>query len=191
MSTFVYNLEEYATREILNGKEFWMSPKASTEHNRISNNISRIFNNYLWGKKCEMFDNVEVFLTKKDTVVPDVIVVCNPEIIKHKGIYGTPELIVEILSPSTTKHDTGYKKDLYERCGVAEYWIVDPANLTISVYLLKEDRYYLDNVYVKHDEDWIARTTQENRDAIIYEFKTTIFDDLIIKVEDVFHNVKF
>ena len=79
----------------------------------------------------------DVHLSENDCVIPDVMIVCNSDIIKDNAIYGAPDLIVEVLSPGTEKRDRGYKKDLYERCGVREYWIVDPVSLTVEVYLLK------------------------------------------------------
>lgn len=66
------------------------------------------------------------------------MVVCNKDIIKKDGVHGVPDLIVEVISPSTAKKDKGYKKDLYETCGVKEYWLVDTDNRSIEVYLLKK-----------------------------------------------------
>ena len=59
------------------------------------------------------------------------------------GVTGAPDLIIEILSPSAAKYDRGDKKDLYERFGVKEYWIADPKNQSIEIYILTNDRYKL------------------------------------------------
>ena len=179
--------------ETHDGKIVFMAPSASPDHGFVVINVASIFKNFLKGKPCWVLgDNSDVHLSDKDIFRPDVSVICNKDILKKgKGIYGAPDLVVEILSPRTMKYDRNYKKNVYEKAGVKEFWIIDPSNRAVEVYLLKDGKYELDNVYVKHDEGWIARTTQENRDAIIYEFKTSIFDDLIIKVEDVFENISF
>ena len=91
------------------------------------------------GKTCKAFnDGPDVYLTEEDRVIPDAMIICNKDIIKPNGIHGTPDLIAEVLSPSTAKKDRGYKKDLYERSGVKEYWIVAPTMRSIEAYLLTD-----------------------------------------------------
>jgi Uma2 family endonuclease len=177
--------------EMLDGKIYFMA-RPSANHNSIVGNISRIFGNYLRGKKCRMFlDGMDVKFNKKDTTVPDVMIVSNKDIIKKNGIHGAPDLIVEVLSPSTAEHDIGYKKDLYEKYGVKEYWIVSQAERSIQVYLLKDGGYELDRLYQIYDEEYVLEVMdEEERNAIIKEFKTSLYDDLIISVEEVFENVE-
>lgn len=178
--------EEYK-EEVLNGEIILMSPCPSANHNRIVGNIYRIFSNFLDGKPCETFvDGMDVYLSDKDTVIPDVMVICNPDIIKSTGIYGIPDLIVEILSPSTAKRDKGYKKDLYEKSGVQEYWIVDPLNKAIEVYLLNDGKYRLDNIYSILPDYEIERMKPEEIANIQTEFKCSLYDDLVISIEKVF-----
>ncbi len=75
-----------------------------------------------------------------DTVVqPDVLVVCDPKKIRLRGIWGAPELVVEILSPWTSRKDQREKFDLYQRIGVKEYWVVDPNGCWLQQYLLGSD----------------------------------------------------
>ena len=125
--------------EKLNGQIILMSPRPSVNHNQLIGNIYHIFRSYLKGKACKAFtDGVDVFLTDKDNVIPDAMIVCNKDIIKPDGIHGAPDLVVEVLSPSTAKNDRGYKKDLYEAAGVKEYWIVDPTMRSIEAYLLSD-----------------------------------------------------
>ena len=105
--------QEEIRDEMLNGKVVLMFPRATVNHNRALLNIARIFVNRLDGKPCEDFsDGTDVYLTEKDRVIPDVMIICKKEIIKRKGIFGVPDLIVEVLSPGTEKRDRGYKKDL-------------------------------------------------------------------------------
>lgn len=69
------------------------------------------------------------------------MIACNRDIIKNNGVYGAPNLIVEVLPPSTATNDKGYKKDLYGKFCVGEYWIVDILSRSINVYLLKDETY--------------------------------------------------
>lgn len=140
--------QEEPWEEKLNGQIILMSPRPSVNHNRVAGNIYHIFRNYLEGKTCKAFtDGVDVFLTEKDNVIPDAMIVCNKDIIKPDGIHGAPDLVAEVLSPSTAKNDRGYKKDLYGAAGVKEYWIIDPAMQSIEAYLLSDGRYVLDGFY--------------------------------------------
>lgn len=173
--------------EMLNGQIMAMSPRPSVNHNRIINNLLLIFGNYLRGKQCEAFsDGVDVYLTNLDRVIPDMMVVCNPSIIKRDGIHGAPDLIVEILSFSTSKNDKGYKKKLYEQCGVKEYWIVDPRAKTIEVFSLEDSQYIITGIYSHIPDEEIAEMSEEEKAEIEHEFKSSLFDDLTISVEQVF-----
>jgi Uma2 family endonuclease len=94
-----------------------------------------------------------------------------------------------VLSPSTKKNDLGYKKDLYERCGVLDYWVVSPKDRTIEVYLLSNGRYTLDNVYISYPEHELEMMTDEEKSKIETEFKTSVIDDLVISVDEVFEDM--
>ena len=131
--------QDEVREELINGKPVSMSPRPSINHNRIASNIFRIFANYLNKRKCEPFaDGTDLYLTESDRFVPDFMVVCDPDKVKSDGVHGTPDLIVEVLSPGTAKNDRGYKKDVYTRCGVREYWIVDPMKQTVLVYDMEQ-----------------------------------------------------
>jgi len=166
-------------------------PSPVPNHASAAMNIGRILSNYLRGKACRVWQgNVDVVLSENDTFIPDVVVVCNPKIVYDGAINGAPDLVVEILSPSTSKRDRGVKKDAYERYGVKEYWIVSVAEKSIEVYLLDNGRYFLDNTYSVYPDYELARMTDDERAQVQMEFKTSIFDDLIISVEEVFEKVE-
>ncbi len=110
--------------------------------------------------------------------MPDVMVVCDREKIKPDGVYGAPDLVVEILSPSTAKNDKGHKKDVYESSGVPEYWIVNPVDKSIEVYLLKDAKYTLHEVYAVRPDWELANVTDEERTAVASEFRCHLYDDL-------------
>ena len=143
--------EAYDAYELINGQEYMMA-RPSFSHMRIEGNIFGAFDRYLRGKKCKAFFEPNVRLSDKDQFIPDVVIVCNPEILNDPWIEGTPDLVVEILSPSTAKNDKFIKKAVYAKHGVKEYWIVDPRGKSIEVYHLKETGYELDNVYFLYSE---------------------------------------
>lgn len=180
--------QEKPWEEKLNGQIILMSPRPSVNHNRVAGNIYHVFRNYLKGKTCEAFgDGVDVFITEEDNVIPDAMIICNNDIIKPDGIHGAPDLIVEVLSPSTAKNDRGYKKDLYERAGVKEYWIVDPAVRTIEAYLLSAEKYVLDGYYGIFPD--ILGITEQERMESKKEISVSLYDDFSISLEEIFYNL--
>ncbi|MCU0403249.1 MAG: Uma2 family endonuclease [Chitinophagaceae bacterium] len=81
----------------------------------------------------------DVYFYRQKTFQPDIIFIGNEQLhlIDKDGFYGAPELVIEVLSPSTAKYDLEDKKDIYERYGVKEYWIVDPADKNTVGYTLE------------------------------------------------------
>ena len=172
--------------ELINGKVVAMSPAASN-HNRIAGDIYGIFWSYLRGKKCEPFgDGEAVYLTEVDHFIPDFMVVCDPDKIKSNGVHGAPDLVVEVLSPGTTKNDRGRKMDVYGQCGVREYWIVIPNEKTVEQYIQDNGRLVLHDVYFIPPD----YTPEKELAEIAKEFQCSLFDDLTIRLEDIFERVK-
>ena len=95
----------------------------------------------------------DVVLTDTDTVQPDVLFISNERehIITEANIQGAPDLVVEILSPSTARQDWREKRDLYAKHGVSEYWVVDTANRVIFVMLLKDGVLEIEETYASGD----------------------------------------
>lgn len=180
--------QEEIRDEMLNGKVILMSPRPAVNHNRVIGNIFFAFMGYLRGKTCEPFaDGTDVYLTEKDRVIPDVMIICKKETIKRKGVFGVPDLIVEVLSPGTEKRDRGYKKDLYEKSGVREYWLVEPETQTVEVYLLKDKKFMLDDVYrIFPDYVELSADEQEHYQS---EVPVSLYDDFSIPLEDIFRNL--
>lgn len=112
-------------QELINGEIVMMSLRPSWNHNRVAFNIAHIFEKYLYGKKCTpIADGMDLYLTEENQFIPDFMVVCDPDKIKPDGVHGAPDLVVEVLSPSTMRNDKTSKKDAYARCGVGEYWLL-------------------------------------------------------------------
>ena len=130
--------------EIINGELFMMATPSS-RHQEISGELFRQLANFLEGKPCKVYPapfGVRLFEQDGDrpedvdTVVePDISVICDRDKVDARGCKGAPDLIVEILSPSTRRHDRLVNLDLYQRAGVREYWIVDPENRSVLVFL--------------------------------------------------------
>ena len=92
--------------ELICGKVVMMAPPA-TNHGVIAGNVHALFHSYLRGKSCTVFpDDVPLFLSDMDYYRPDLMVVCDREKIKADGVHGAPDLVVEILSPSTGRQKT-------------------------------------------------------------------------------------
>ena len=183
-----YEYKEKYRSEMLDGAIVLMAPRPATKHNRILFNIAYVFETYLRGKTCTTFpDGTDLFLTEKDRVIPDVTIVCNKDSIKDDGIHGAPDLIVDVLSPGTRKRDMGYKKGLYERCGVREYWIVNPESRSVDVYLLKDGKFALDEVYEKFP-DYVVFEPGE-RETYKDSIPVSLYDDFSVSLDDILYNV--
>lgn len=128
--------------EIIDGEAYAMTPAPSVKHQRIATQLIKTFGNLLDKKPCEPFaPPVDVVLDESNVVQPDLIVVCDKGKITDANIQGAPDLVVEILSPSTGLKDRREKKALYERFGVREYLLVHPEDETVERYSLVEGRY--------------------------------------------------
>ena len=116
--------------------------------------------------------NGETAHDKIYTVVqPDISVVCDLSKLDELGCCGAPDMIVEVLSPSTQKKDVNEKFNLYEKHGVKEYWIVHPSDKTVNVFLLQENGKYDDGI-IYEDEGKVP---------------VHIFDNYLIDLQDIFN----
>ncbi|WP_248924822.1 Uma2 family endonuclease [Paenibacillus hamazuiensis] len=165
--------------EIIDGVIYDMTPAPSTTHQRLLGSLFNRFFTCLDGKTCEVFAApFDVRLPKpneKDmettTVVqPDIVVVCDPDKLDERGCKGAPDLIVEIISPSTSRIDLKIKLFLYERVGVKEYWIVFPNEKVVQVYQLDDNGKYSQFEVFGADD----------------EVRVGIFEDLTIRLHNVF-----
>jgi len=130
--------------EIIDG-DHYVNPAPSTYHQTVSRRLQhQLYTQIeLTGRGVVYNAPVDVQLTDHDIVQPDLVVVLTSrmQMITPTKIKGVPDLLVEILSPSTASNDATLKKQLYARVGVAEYWIVDPDNHTLEQLVLTDGRY--------------------------------------------------
>ena len=134
-------------------------------------------------------DSVDVHLLDGNLFKPDLLVITkdNAGIMNwHGAIHGVPDMVVEVLSRSTRLRDLTVKKDAYESNGVKEYWIIDPYMKTVDVYLLRDGKYKLAGSYVKYDDYDLDSLNDEEKSAVNTEIKVSVFDDLFVKVDDIF-----
>jgi Uma2 family endonuclease len=165
--------------ELLDG-DAYMAAAPSRRHQEIQVELLRQISNYLAGKTCRVYGSpFDVRFAKrndpdkdiKDVVQPDITIVCDRSKLDDKGCKGNPDLIIEIISPSTASIDYIKKLSLYEKNEVKEYWIVHPTDEIVMIYKLNGDmKYERAEIYSKEDE-----------------VKVGIFSDLIIKLNEVFN----
>lgn len=152
--------------EKINGVIFDMSPVPGFRHGIINSNIHSIVKNGLKNSVCLVFmENLEFKFrpdVNDDYVCPDIMVVCDRKHLKGSSYRGVPKFIVETLSPSTAKKDRTEKKDIFEKAGVDEYWIVSPQG-SVEIYYLVDGKYILEHSYLlqddKEEEDYNAEET--------------------------------
>ena len=152
--------------EIIDGEVFDMT-SPGVLHQRIVTELGRQMANFFDNKPCEVFfAPLDVLLAKNvsrsdevfTVVQPDIMVVCDPKKIEERGIVGAPDLVVEIISPSTSSKDNIIKRRIYEQAGVKEFWLVHPVDRLIRVYKLgKDGRFEREEIYDDTAEIAIAQ----------------------------------
>ena len=171
--------------EYIDGTAYMMAP-SGTGHNSIGGNLFRIISNYLHKKRCKVFYETKVVFDEKNRFIPDLLVVCDRDKIKENYVQGAPDFVAEILSPSTRKLDLSSKRDVYERFGVSEYWVIDPKAKTIDVYVLREGRYVMIGSHHPYTEAELDGLEEEVKAEVFLPLKLSLYEDLSIDVREVF-----
>jgi len=159
--------------EMMDGVPYAMAA-ASPRHQELKIELAALFRNYLKGKSCRVFSEIEIRLDtdKNDTfLIPDLFILCDKSKRGPKGVIGAPDMIVEILSPSNARHDRLTKRRKYQQVGVKEYWLLDPRDDILEVALLGEDGLYRSITYGANDV-----------------VKVNVLEDLEIDLADLFAN---
>lgn len=174
-----YLLWQFEERvELIRGKLFKMSPAPNTQHQRISRVLAYRLSAFFINQRCEMFSapfDVRLPVSRKkgqDTTVvqPDLCVICDPNKLDERGCAGAPDLVIEILSPGNSKKEMREKFEVYEEAGVREYWLVNPLDNVVLVYVLNEAGKYIGLAPVTEDQ----------------ELRAAIFPELLIDLKEVF-----
>ncbi len=122
--------------ELFDG-EAYVTPSPNLRHQRILRRLSRAFEDAILDGSEVFFAPMDVVLTEATAVQPDLVLVLeNNATILKDVVRGVPDLVVEVLSPSTVQVDRGLKMETYARYGIGEYWIVDTESSSIEIYRL-------------------------------------------------------
>ena len=184
LNTYTYqdykNFDDNMRCEIIEGEVVMMSPAPSVFHQDISGNLYFALRNLLKKKQCKAYSApIDVLLDyhynfeqSKVILQPDIIVLCDKNKLDNRGILGAPDLVVEILSPSTAKYDFGKKMELYLAYGVKEYWVVDTKAQTIHLNF-SVDKEFVETIFYADDKD---------KNVI----KSRLFEELEIPLSEIF-----
>ena len=138
--------------EIVGGEAYDMTPAPVPRHQSVLGNLFVELQRYFARRRCKAFPApIDVRLSEKDVLQPDIAIVCDRDKIKPTHIAGAPTLIVEVLSPATALHDRMRKMPLYAKAGVREVWLVTPYPWLVEVFTLEGIRYQLQGIYSKKD----------------------------------------
>ena len=147
--------------ELINGKIFAMSPPPKRRHQDISRELLLQIGLFLRNSSCKIYEapfDVRLPVRSDEdsevyTVVqPDLCVICDPKKLDENGCIGAPDLVIEILSRSSSKKDLQDKFELYQEAGVTEYWIVSPNDQIVDVFLREDNKYNLKGKYTDQDK---------------------------------------
>ena len=138
-----WNLPENEHAELIDGQLYAMAPP-SRIHQKLVSEFTQIIGSYIKSNSgnCEVYPSpfaVNLDTEDKDWVEPDISVICDKNKLTDRGCSGAPDLIIEIVSPSSRKMDYTLKNTLYSNAGVREYWIVDPVKERTTIYHYEED----------------------------------------------------
>ena len=129
-------LPEESRYEIIDG-DLQMSPSPTERHQQAAGNLYEVFARFVRERRLGrvLIAPFDVILSETDVVQPDILFVSKDraEIIRENGVFGAPDLVIEVLSPATAQRDRTVKAKLYARAGVKELWLVDPDGRTIEV----------------------------------------------------------
>ncbi len=132
-----------------------MVPSPTTYHQRISWNLGYALGDFVRSHDLGVIYNapLDVVFSQEDVAQPDILFIAKQKqaIITKENIQGAPDLIIEILSPATAERDKTYKRTLYARYGVKEYWLVDPDKQSIEVLELGENGFEPAGIYSKKE----------------------------------------
>ena len=178
--------------EIIEGATF-MAPSPGMGHGIVSMNLVKIIGTYVGIKKLGICfaDHMDVHFPDGNLFQPDFIFVsaAKAELYlekKNMTLHGVPDMVAEIFSRSTMQRDVGVKKDVYERNGVREYWIINPWSEAVDVYLLRDGKYELDGHYENWSDDELLRLTDEERAEIKLEVPVAVLDGFTVKIRNIF-----
>ncbi len=146
-------IEKEERFEIIEGIRYDFQAAPAIRHQQLVAYLWKCFEDTCARDGLVLASPVDVKFDDENECQPDLIFIANENlhIVTEKKIIGAPDIIVEILSPSTSNNDKIRKKNVYERFGVKEYWIADPTHLYVDQFILSDNKYILAHTYGKND----------------------------------------
>lgn len=148
--------KEHWRDEKIDGVIYDMSPSPGYQHGIINGNIYAVIRQGLKDSLCLVsIENLDFKYHPEendDYLCPDIMVICDRKHLKGGSYSGIPKFIAETLSPTTAKRDKKEKKDIYEKAGVEEYWIVFPEGRSVEIYYLEDGKYVMEQFYILEDD---------------------------------------
>ncbi len=138
--------------ELIGGEAFCMSPAPTSRHQAIVSDLFGQLYQHFHGRECRpLVSPIDVKLSAQDIVQPDIVVVCDRSSLLETHLEGPPTLAIEVLSPSSLRHDRVRKLRLYAHCGIQEYWLVQPYPALIEVLQLSGGDYRVAGAYTDRE----------------------------------------
>ncbi len=173
--------------EKIDGVIYDMSPAPSYQHGIVNGNLYAIIKQGLKNSICIVsIENLDFKYhpdENDDYLCPDIMIICDRKHLKGGAYSGIPKFIAETLSPSTARRDRAEKKDIYEKAGVEEYWIVSPDG-HLEIYYLKEGRYVLEESYILQDD------VEEDHYNAEVEIRLRAFPHISMILREIFEGVE-
>ena len=168
--------------ELIRGHIHQMSPAPNTAHQAIVQELSRLLGNFFHRRPCRVFPApFDVRLPGRgevkdsSTVVqPDLCIICDPAKLDTQGCNGAPDLIIEVLSPGNSKKEMKDKFEIYQESGVREYWLVNPLDKNVLIYVLNEDGHFIGQAPLVENQ----------------KLQSRLFPELSIDLSEVFRDPK-
>jgi len=152
-----YTYDDYLTWsdderwEIVDGVSYAMA-SPTVRHQALIVNLTLVMGPFFKGKSCRLFvAPLDVVLCEDTVVQPDLLVVCDPKKITGACIRGVPDLVIEVLSPSSSWHDRLCKFKRYAAAGVKEYWLVSPDVATIEIFVLEDGAFRIHEAFMQQE----------------------------------------
>jgi len=141
----LYTYQDYLTWddeerwEIIEGYPYNMTPAPNKKHQQVLRKLIRKIDSLFDNHPCELIISpFDVVLSEHNVVQPDLVIVCNQSKFKDQNVDGAPDVMIEIISPSSGKKDRNIKRKLYEKFGSKEYVLIDSESCLIECYRVKE-----------------------------------------------------
>jgi Uma2 family endonuclease len=140
--------------ELVSGQLELMSPAPSVIHQLVSFEMQKTISRSSESNYIILHAPVDLILSSKEVRQPDIILIHRSriDILSKRGVIGAPDLVVEILSPSTLKRDKIDKLKTYAHFGIPEYWVIEPETGVLEQYALGDARFELTNIYQEKEQ---------------------------------------